>query len=49
MRRLTIPNYEEARQFWCKAMEDGYFGDSNELYIYIPENLKNMIKNYSTN
>jgi len=49
MRRLTIPYYEEARQFWNKAMEDGYFGDSNEVYIYIPENLKNMIKNYSTN
>lgn len=47
MRRLTLPYYEEARQWWNEAMMDGYFGDSNEIYIYLPDNLKRMIQHYS--
>ena len=27
-------------------MKDGYFGDSNEVYIYLPENLRKMIQHY---
>ena len=45
-RRLLLPYYEEARQYWSEAMNDGYFGDSNELSIYLPENLKRMIEHY---
>lgn len=45
-KRLQLPYYEEARLYWERAMHDGYFGDSNELYIYLPENLKAMIKYY---
>lgn len=46
LRRLTLPYYEEARQWWHQAMHDGYFGDSNEILIYLPKNLKAMIKHY---
>lgn len=45
-KRLQLPYYEEARQYWDRAMHDGYFGDSNEIYIYLPENLKRMIEHY---
>lgn len=47
MRRLTLPYYEEARQWWNEAIADGYFGDANEIYIYIPESLRRMIEHYS--
>lgn len=45
-KRLQLPYYEEARQYWDKAMHDGYFGDANEIYIYLPNNLKAMIEHY---
>lgn len=48
MRRLTLPYYEEARQWWNEAMKDGYFGDANEIYIYLPDNLQRMIQHYSS-
>lgn len=47
VRRLTIPYYEEARQWWNEAAHDEYFGDSNEVYIYLPKSLKIMIEHYS--
>lgn len=46
MRRLHVPYYEEARLYWNRASADGYFYDSNEIYIYSPENLKDMIEHY---
>ncbi|PRR70902.1 hypothetical protein [Clostridium thermopalmarium] len=45
-KRLQLPYYEEARKYWHRAMSDGYFGDSNEVYIYLPNNLKRMIEHY---
>ena len=45
-KRLQLPYYEEARIYWDYASTDGYFGDSNEIYIYLPENLKRMIDHY---
>ena len=44
--RLQLPYYEEARKYWSRASIDGYFADSNEIYIYLPENLKRMIQHY---
>lgn len=44
--RLQLPYYEEARRYWSIAMSDGYFGDSNEIFIYLPESLKRMIEHY---
>lgn len=46
VRRLTIPYYEEARLYWNKALEDGYFQDSNEIWIYGVQNLKKLIELY---
>ncbi len=46
-RRLTIPFYEEARKYWSIALADGYFADANEIWIYLPENLKQLIEKYS--
>ncbi|HEY5534240.1 MAG TPA: hypothetical protein VIL99_04770 [Ignavibacteria bacterium] len=46
-RRLTIPHYEEARQWWSDATNDGYFDDINEIAIYQPSYLKAMIEHYS--
>jgi hypothetical protein len=45
-RRLQIPYYEEARQYWNQAMEDGFFGGFNESCMYEPETLKQLIKTY---
>ena len=46
VRRLTIPYYEEARLYWDKAKEDGYFDGSNEIWIYSVDNLKYLIEKY---
>lgn len=46
VRRLTIPYYEEARLYWETALEDGYFQDANELWIYGVDNLKRLIEMY---
>ncbi|MBS5969508.1 MAG: hypothetical protein KIB11_10365 [Clostridium perfringens] len=48
-RRLYIPYYEEARQYWEQALKDNYFDEMNELIIYYPENLKKMIEHYEIN
>lgn len=46
VRRLQLPYFEEARIYWERASADGYFGDSNEIYIYVPDKLKSMIEHY---
>ena len=46
VRRLTIPHYEEARLYWERALEAGYFQDSNEIWIYGVDNLITMIERY---
>ena len=45
-RRLHIPYYEEARLYWGRAKAEGYFADSNEIRIYQPDFLKELIENY---
>lgn len=47
VRRLTIPYYEEARQYWNEALADGFFNDANELWIYGVNNLKRLIETYA--
>lgn len=46
VRRLTIRYYEEARLYWHKALEDGFFDGANEIYIYLPDTLKRIIADY---
>ena len=45
-RRLQLPFYEEARQYWNVATADGYFGDVNSIRIYMADCLKSMIEHY---
>ena len=46
-RRLHIPYYEEARQYWDMAISEGMFSGANEVYIYCQENLKEIINEFS--
>jgi len=45
-KRLHTPYYEEARLYWNEADEDGFFEGANELWIYLPDNLKEVISRY---
>lgn len=47
VRRLMIPYYEEARFCMSRADADGFFDGANEIYIYLPDTLKEIIKLYS--
>ncbi len=47
-RRVQLPYYEEARLYWEKARADGYFAGANEIWTYLPRNLKMLIDEYST-
>lgn len=46
MRRLTIPYYEEARLYWREALGDGFFDGANEIWIYLPDTLKEIVDTY---
>jgi len=46
-RRIQLPYYEEARIYWQAAIDDGFFSDANELWIYLPSTLQSLIQQYS--
>jgi hypothetical protein len=46
VRRLHIPYYEEARRYFADAVEDGYFGDNNEVAIHLPTTCEAIIARY---
>lgn len=48
-RRVQLPYYEEARLYWGKARADGFFDGANEIWTYLPRNLKMLIEEYSDN
>lgn len=48
-RRLTIPYYEEARQYFDKAINDGYFSDHHSIAIFTEETLLHIIEDYGEN
>ena len=48
-RRLHTPYYEEARIYWDKALNDGFFEGQTESAPYLPESLKLLIKEYGAN
>lgn len=45
-KRLTIPYYEEARQYFQEAIEDCEISDENEIYLFTEENLKRIVQRY---
>jgi len=48
-RRVQLPYYEEARLYWDNAYNDGFFNGANELWIYLPSTLEELIKKYKNN
>src|ERR1700704_3579748 len=48
IRRLHIPYYEEARRYMAEAQSDGYFGDQNEVSVFLPETCKAIIARYGS-
>ncbi len=47
VRRLTLPHYEEARRYWSRAEQDGYFDGASEVWPYTQVALKEMIERYA--
>ncbi len=45
-KRVQIPYYEEARQYWHKAESDGFFESTNEYTYYTEKYLKAIIRKY---
>ncbi len=45
-RRLFVPKYEEARQYFFEAQEDGFYEGANELWPYLQEHLTDVIERY---
>lgn len=46
IRRLHIPYYEEARLYWHEALADGFFNGANEVWMYLPRTLQELIERY---
>lgn len=46
MRRLYVPYYEEARLYWTEAEVDGFMAGGNELALYAPDRLRELIARY---
>jgi hypothetical protein len=46
-RRLQVPYYEQARQYWHQALSEGWFEENNLDGIYGEKTLKNLIADYS--
>jgi hypothetical protein len=45
MRRLHVAHYEEARRYWKRATAS-YFSDENEIGIFMPDSLRQMIAHF---
>lgn len=45
-RRLLLPYYEEARLYWDKASADGFFAHANEVFVYLPDTLEELVARY---
>jgi hypothetical protein len=46
VRRLHLPYYEEARLYFDRAESDGFWDGANEIYVYMPANLRGLIEHY---
>lgn len=46
-KRLTIPYYEEARQYWGQIQGDPDFNDKSDIDLYTEETLKKIVERYS--
>ncbi len=48
VRRLMVPNYEEARQYWGRAVDDGFIREPAVFSRYHQESLLLVIEKYGT-
>jgi hypothetical protein len=48
-RRVQLPYYEEARLYWENAKNDGFFERANDIEIYLPSTLQEIIQKYNMN
>lgn len=48
IKRLTIPHYEEAKQYWEKATNDQFFNDISEYKYFFKETLVELITQYGS-
>lgn len=46
VRRLQLPSYEEARQYWSDAEADGYFAGPNTPALYSQTMLRDILTRY---
>ncbi len=47
-RRLQVPLYEEARQYFSQARDDSNLGGANEVYFYLPDGgLEEILDRYA--
>lgn len=47
VKRLQVPYYEEARQHFPEMSAEGFMSDTNEVALYLPDNLQVIIERYS--
>jgi hypothetical protein len=47
-RRLHVPYYEEARQFFARALRDGMLDGISEIALYTEKILKRLVETYTT-
>ena len=48
-RRLQTPYYEEARLYFDRAYNDGFFDGANEIWPYLPDTLRYIVEHYADN
>ena len=46
VRRLHVPHYEEARQYWGAAEDDSFFTSRNPSSVYMQDTLAAVIEEY---
>ena len=46
LRRLTMPYYEEARLYWNKARNDGFFASASDAQIFSAASCKALVQGY---
>jgi hypothetical protein len=46
-RRTQLPYYEQARNYFSRAKRDDFLGSPNEIYLFMPQTLKEIIQEYA--
>lgn len=49
IKRLNLAYYEQARIYWTKATNNGFFTGGDTAWMYLPSTLKKLIGKYGPN